>query len=288
MRKMPILSGVCMAFAVLRPVYGQTPPPPPIPIETTQTVLATPDIELAIGGRAWYVFASGGQPKQPLSFSNPVIINFPQFSFLTAGPVLSARFAALPNTTFIVSELVGSLNSSANILAPLPGFRDGVVLTNTENQLTRFDTEILAQTSIPDTNWGWILGVRWEHLSGSGKTLQAFFPTTTPNNSFSFAVPTSDFVTLKSGLALALPLDAQGSWRLYGNVMLLAGAYTQTDVLIGTVGPDISVGLQYHAASNLSLDIRYRSVVNFFFSGPPGTQIYNTQHGPMAGLTLRF
>src|SRR6516165_1447453 len=108
--RISIIFFVTVAALTGGPALGQTSAPPPLPVPTGETVLATPDVELQVGPRFWYLMEthSISTPQNNLNLGSVQSASFPM-----AGGTLSARFARLPNTTFILSALYGKSNFAA-------------------------------------------------------------------------------------------------------------------------------------------------------------------------------
>jgi hypothetical protein len=284
------------------PAGGPVAPPPGT--QSGEAVLIPGIAEFQVSPRAWYLFESFG-PRQNLI--NSGISNLGSDEYLLGGASISARFNSLSDTTFVLTGLAGSNapapRKSESFLAST-GSIDDTTFTNTAtSQLTtntsRIDIEFLAQTAIPNTDWAWIAGGRFEHhdstTTGTVATAQTAigpkgffaqnqlmpFPTTTA---------TVGIYTLKGGVAGAVPLTADNRLRLFGNIMAVAGFGSPSDTSnYGVIGPDASIGLQYAFSPTITADARYRVMVYFYFDQPPGFPTnYTIYQGPMIGVNFKF
>jgi hypothetical protein len=247
-------------------------------------------IDFSIAPRFWYLFSSGGFPKPASSLS---LTSNPQFELPMAGATVSARPAALPDTTFLLTFLYGQSTVDADSLCVLAQCNSATPVNalNSMESLhdNRYDTELLVQTGIPNTPAAWIIGGRWEHedLHGSATfttvpTVGAPSVTTAPESSW------SNFISIKGGLTGAEPISADGNLRFFGNIMVLGGIANTADGNWGLVGPDVSVGIQYAFSSSIVADLRYRAVVDFFLGAPAGSAKYGITQGPMIGVNFKF
>lgn len=171
------------------------------------------------------------------------------------------------------------------------------------NDLDRYDIELLAQTQIPDSNFGWIMGGRWEHdgvksrnfttnvasqdLPNIGVKAGQVFP------GFSSINVDFDTITGKLGATAVAPINEAGTLRFFGNAMLSGGVRILDltpgrSFTYGVIGPDISGGIQYALSSNMVADLRYRANIFFDLGGPTGSQREVIDHGPMASLNIKF
>jgi hypothetical protein len=264
---------------------GQTAAQPPLAVAPAgETILKTPDVELQFGPRFWYLVEANGLFNPP----NPAFINTTQsITFPMAGATLSSRFSTLPDTTFILSALYGKTTFS--VVSNCVGCKNGspAVITDTNN-VNRYDFELLAQTAVPDANWGWILGARLEHESvGMSEATTSFNPITFfPSTKTSGA---SNIGTVKAGIAGAIPMTTSGDLSFFGNIIGLAGVRSipsRDDFLIG---PDMSIGIQYvvSPASGIVASLRYRALIEYFPGGNAGVK-YAVSQGPLIDLTFKF
>src|SRR4051795_8242141 len=82
-----------------------------------QPVLETPEIELQVGPRFWYLWTTSGVPKS----TNLASVSTNSFNtFPMAGGTLAARLRALPDTTFVLSAIYGTSNASSDSLLVNP------------------------------------------------------------------------------------------------------------------------------------------------------------------------
>jgi hypothetical protein len=276
---------ILMASAAL----GQTVAPPPeevvvaSPVATSgETVLVPGIAEIQFSPRFWYLFESYGQPNRRISPNSFATNNGDEFAL--GGASVSARFNFLPETIFVLTGLYGT-NGPAP--AQNESFTESPpsVLQNTNNT-NRIDIELLAISKIPNHDWAWIAGGRFErHDDTFTNTL--FLPNSPPSN-----FKTTGSVSLysgKAGLLAGVPLTADANLRLFGNIMAVVGVGSESaGPNFGFVGPDASIGLQYTFSPTISADMRYRVFVYFPFSAPPGTPSYVVYQGPMIGVNFKF
>jgi hypothetical protein len=258
-----------------------------------QPILETPEIELQVGPRFWYLWSTSGFPNP----TNPAIVSTNSTNaFPMAGGTLSARLRALPDTTFVLSVLYGTSNASNDSLLVNPNPpTPSITSARTTQDIKRLDVEFLGLTSISDSPWAWIWGGRFEHNDSNTNSLQtsAFLNPLVVGGPVSIKTQaTSNFYTLKGGMTGAVPISESGNLRLFGNIMVLAGVNSVSGPgqsgLPGVVGPDLSVGLQYVFSPTIVADIRYRGLVQFFVGAPTGSRDFTVQQGPMVGLTYKF
>jgi hypothetical protein len=268
------------AFAQITNIYPE--------LVSGQPVLETPEIELQVAPRFWYLFASPGVAKPTTPFSVTTNSAFP---IPMGGGALSARLSALPDTTFVLSGVYGRSNLSNNTLSVTPST---ITSLQSKSDINRIDFEFLALTSISDSGWAWILGGRFERdaLKTNFLTTSAMttpfapgVPVTTTSATRRF---TSDTASIKGGISGGVPLSASDDLRLFGNIMLLGGIDFANGASPGVIGPDSSIGLQYAFSPAIVADIRYRGIFEFFIGAPKGFAEYALNHGPMVGLNFKF
>jgi hypothetical protein len=291
-----VCSAVAMVLTMssgLAQTQPMQPPPPLVPggAESAEPVSPVPGAEFQIGPRFWYSFFTSGATKSttPTLLSTNAGDAFPM-----AGLVGSARFSSLPDTTFVLSALYGKArvaNSTITVINP-----SDITATQQSLHANREDFEALGQTAIPNSNWAWIGGVRWEHVAQNLHNTITAFPTPSSNNqrpcvNVSCNVSASaNIATLKGGIAGAVPLNAAGDLSLFGNIMLMAGAAVHSlSANTGIVGPDLSIGLQYTPTPAISIDVRYRALIEFIVAQPANSSSnYSVNQGPMISANFKF
>jgi hypothetical protein len=268
------------------------PPPALIPggASSAEPVSPTPGAEFQIGPRFWYSFISSGATK---STTPTVLSTNAAFAFPMAGLVGSARFSSLPDTTFVFSALYGKgqlANSTITVINP-----SNITANQQSLHANREDFEALGQTAIPNSNWAWIGGVRWEHVAQNLHNTITAFPTPSSNNQLPCVnvscnlSSSANIATLKGGIAGAVPLNAAGDLSLFGNIMLMAGAGVFSSFNTGIVGPDLSIGLQYTPTPGISIDVRYRALIEFIVAQPANfSSNYSINQGPMVSANFKF
>jgi hypothetical protein len=261
-----------------------------------EPVLVPGIAELVLSPQAWYLFESFGSGKQNPSNSD---------QFMLGGASVSARFTALPQTTFTLTGLYGTnapdrLKNQTSTFFIGPSDSGTVAAnfaTTTTTNTSRVDIEFRGVTRIPDSDWSWIAGGRFEHHASTYTGTQAIngiFTSSGVTQPVSASSPfrTTDAIgvyTAKGGLAVSVPMTADHRLRLFGNAMALLGfASPSAGSDFGVVGPDISVGLQYSFSPSLSADARYRLITYFLFSTPPNSASYVIYQGPMLSVNYRF
>jgi hypothetical protein len=309
---MMLMAGEALSQIAAPPPAGTAPPtspgkpvPPPPGAPSGESVLIPGIAEFQVSPRAWYLFESFGPRQQnPINSS---VTNLSSDEYLLGGASVSARFTSLPDTTFVLTGLYGT-NAPARLKTESAGFAstvvDGTLFTGTAASEATFDTrridiEFLAQTVIPDTDWAWIAGGRFEHHADTITGGQANFMTSSSVLAGTFTSSTVSPVnetasigiyTLKGGLAGVVPLTADNRLRLFGNIMAVAGfASPNPGPDFGVVGPDASIGLQYSFSPTITADARYRVMVYFLFDLPRGANPnYVIYQGPMIGVNFKF
>jgi hypothetical protein len=290
MRTIWSLMRISAMMIAASPAFAQTTNISP-ELASGQPVLETPEVELQVGPRFWYLWSTSGIPKSTntASASTNSTVSFPM-----AGGTLAARLRALPDTTFVLSTIYGTSNTSSTSLLVNPN-PASLTSLRTTSDLKRLDVELLALTSISDTPWAWIWGGRFEHNDAN----------TNVSQTNAFAIPfvvggpvsvktqtTQNFYTIKGGMSGAVPISESGNLRLFGNIMALAGVTSTsgpgTSGLPGVVGTDLSMGFQYVFSPTIVADIRYRGLVQFLVGAPKGFPDFSVQQGPMVGLTYKF
>lgn len=273
-----------------------TPPAPPVQPLAPPAAPVGSDLELQFTPRFWYFFSTGG--GTPNSVPNTVS-KLNEYEYPMGGATVSVRSAQLPSTTFLLTGLYGTSNQRTNQacvgLSSCSQLGLGTNLAATANTSLaagRLDLEFLAQTTIPETNWAWILGARLERTTLSGiESGQGFSQLGAPiagrqRIDFTAYVPTAKF-----GLAYAVPLSPTGDIQAFANGMMVAGFATDTTKnaeVTGLFGPDMSVGVQYALSSSVNFDARYRALVLFTPGHPAGGDAYAINQGPLIGLTVKF
>jgi hypothetical protein len=306
---MLLIAGEALGQVVVPPPPGGAVPPPsaapaalPAGAPSGEPVLIPGVAEFQVSPRAWYLFESFG-PRQQSPFK---VTNLSSDEYLLGGASISSRFNSLPETTFVLTGLYGT-NAPARLNTESSGFSsnlaDSTLYTATQAVQATFNTrrtdiEFLALTSIPDSDWAWIAGARFEHhattITGTAATFQtATEPAGTSTSSTSEPIRKGNIISiysLKGGVAGAVPLTADNRLRLFGNIMAVAGfASPSPGVNFGVVGPDASIGLQYTFSPTISADFRYRVMVYFLFDLPPGAEPnYVVYQGPMIGVNFKF
>jgi hypothetical protein len=272
----------------------------------TSPVLLPGIAEFVLSPRAWYLFESFGSSKTNAA---------PSDEYLLGGAAATALFTSLPQTRFVLTALYGTNSPSPKVgesfLFQTASFDGDTAFSNTSTTTTahtrRLDLELLGVTEIPNSNWSWIAGARFEHhldtvTNGSTVTGAVISPVLLPNgtattistpffNSFSTrSVGYTSIYTGKGGLAYSMPLTADNNLYLFGNAMALLGIGNNgPPVDYGVVGPDVSVGFLYKLSDQTSFDFRYRAMVYFLFATPPGTSVkYAIYQGPMVGINIKF
>ncbi len=282
----PSGAAVAQTDATLQPGGAAVAPPPPSPS----------NVDLQIGPRFWYMFHANA----------PSLTKFPNllgqnsgYHIPMAGGVGSARFGGLPDTSFSLSVLYGSTTTKSASLFTTPlstitsiqtfgvqAFESDASQSRTE--LSRYDIELLAQTTINPT-WAWIVGLRYERDIGNSSGI--IFAPTTPITRVT-ALPTSSAwsatTTAKFGMAGAAPITASGDLRFFGNLLGLAGSQSSSSASSAVVGGDMSVGLQYQITPSMTIDARYRALVIYNPSSPRGSNNYSVEQGPMISLNYHF
>src|SRR5271155_1202449 len=241
---------------VAAPPSSETAPPPGAPSES---VLIPGIAEIQASPRAWYLFESFG-PRQQNLINSRGITNLGSDEYLLGGASISARFNSLPDTTFVLTGLAGS-NAPASLksesVAVATGSIDSTTFTNTaSSQLTtdtsRIDIEFLGLTAIPNTDWAWIAGGRFEHHAGTTTGTAATEVTATgptgmfTSNQLTPIGPITGSVgvyTVKGGRAGSMPLTAYNRLRRFANFMWVAGfgspsSSSSSPPNYGVVGPD--------------------------------------------------
>src|ERR1051325_7371748 len=141
-----------------------------------------------------------------------------------AGASLSARFAALPETTFVLTALYGQADLHSNLAAfqsAPPGLN--VIAQRTSEHDNRYDIELSAQTAMPDTRLATIFGLRLELDNASFKGTQAsMIGGVTSVSPIDFLI-SQKLATARAGIAYSIPLNEAGNLTLFGNFMLLGG-----------------------------------------------------------------
>jgi hypothetical protein len=281
---------------------GNLPPPGAQPGGTlepggvgfTPPANITPDIQLQLSPRFWYFFGTGGYSKSPTitqAGSNA------QFEFPMTGIVGALQSTSLPNTTFLLSVLYGETTLSSNAISVVPA-TSSANAADLRLGVNRYDFELLAQTAIPDSYWGWIAGIRIERENDHGPSLtQTLIPLAPP-------ITTKDdldstLYSVKGGVSGSIPLSSDGNFRLFGNIMLLGGVFNVNQITPGfgpstdtvAIGPDLSVGFQYSLSPTFVLDARYRGVIEFFVN-PQSSSLASLKtgisQGPMLALNIKF
>jgi hypothetical protein len=253
------------------------------PAEQAPTLI--PGVEIQFTPRFWY----SQESEQPFTYAaipgghvvgTSSTANYPLF-----GGSLSARFFTLPDTTFIFSGLYGTDSVTTALIST-----GGTTAIQHEGS-QRIDLEFLASTAIPDTTVSWLAGGRFED---NFQNITASRSDNLPPGGFAGNNQSRQIYTLKGGFAGYIPLTASGNLRLYGNGLALVGLADQNfnggmpSVQRAVIGPDISTGIQYIFSDNVSVDLRYRAVVNYFIDAPKNFPTYSITQGPMVGLTIRF
>jgi hypothetical protein len=285
MTKITAVSILVTAWLTTAQTLAQTAAPPsPFPAPAGNNILTTPEVELQVGPRFWYLVETNGLFNPP----NPAFINTTQsITFPMAGATLSSRFSALPNTNFILSALYGKTTFS--VVSDCVGCKNGSPAVITDRfDVNRYDFEFLAQTAVPDTNWGWIVGARVEHeASGISEQSTSFNPLTFLPSTKTTSAAT--LATAKGGIAGAVPMSASGDLRFFGNIIGLMGARILPNRDDFLIGPDMSVGIQYviSAASGVVASLRYRALIEYFPGGNAGVK-YAVSQGPLIDLTFKF
>jgi hypothetical protein len=256
---------------------GQMAEPPSAVAPPSRPAPISPLAQVEFTARAWYVFESFGQPirrQNPLSFQTN---NGDEFAL--GGGAVSARFTALPETTFILSGLYGTNDPAPAVNANSGGF---TVTTHTE----RVDAEFLAQTAVPESGWAWIVGGRFERHDSTNKAFR------TPPITSSDAI---NIYTFKGGVTGAVPLTPDGGLRLFGNAQIAAGGTTFQSATpgFGVVGPDLAMGVQYSLSPDFTIDARYRGMIYYLFNTARSLEVagapkYVVYQGPMIGLNVKF
>src|SRR5438270_5844393 len=91
--------------------------PPPVPASAlSEPIFVHPNVDLQFTPRFWYFFGSLGTPKP--APATAASVESPEFPM--AGASLSARFAALPETTFVLTGLYGRAEVKASFFTVLP------------------------------------------------------------------------------------------------------------------------------------------------------------------------
>jgi hypothetical protein len=292
------LDAINREFQVIEAYASRSPdvklPQPAIPSRTAEPVLPfarspntdaaasrsmLPGIDITVSPRFWYQYSisDNGKPVRGASAvqtGNTVTIPM-------SGLAVSAKHAALPDTSFILSALYGRGKEEIHPLVV-----GDTQVGSGSSRVHRYDIELLAQTAIPDTNWGWLIGTRYEQESTASTVIT--FPAGGPPTQ-SDAPGALKHYTIKVGMAGAAPIGAT-DFRMFGNFLAFGGPETATKqgVVAGLLGPDLAVGVQYQIGSALSLDLRYRAIVSFLIGAPPGVGSYYLTHGPMLGLNIHF
>jgi len=289
-------SGAAMAPGVV----AVAPPP-----TSTEPVLVPGIAEFQISPRSWFLFESFGQtPRNPGSLNGSSSNG--SDDFLLGGASVSARFNSLPQTSFVLTGLYGTnapsraINNSFDFSTSTIGGSNLFTNSSSESSLntSRIDIEFLGVTTMPDSNWSWIAGGRFEHhattATGTAVVNEILSPCIT-NCTSTFFGPTRfsgpiSIYTVKGGLAGQVPLTADNSLSLFGNIMALAGFAVPPAGTpdYGVIGPDTSIGLQYRFSPTITADLRYRAMVYFNFSRPPGYPNYIVYQGPMIGVNFQF
>lgn len=285
---------VCSAVAMILTMssgFGQAqpaqPPPPLIPgdVSAAEPVSPTPATEFQLGPRFWYSFITSGVTKS----TTPTVISTNAGSaYPMAGLVGSARFSALPDTTFVGSALYGKAQFANTAFAFINP--SNVAATANSTHANREDFEVLGQTLIPNSSWAWIGGVRWEHNAFSVHNTITPFTGVLGSPTFLNVTSSANIATLKGGVAGAVPLNAAGDLSLFGNIMLMAGAaVSSAGPNTGIVGPDLSIGLQYTPVPGISIDVRYRALIEFIVAQPSNSSSnYGINQGPMISANFKF
>jgi hypothetical protein len=266
--------------------------------------------EFQVSPRAWYLFESFGPRQQIPTNSFIANTNVGSDEYLLGGASISARFNSLPQTTFVLTGLYGTnapapLKQEATVFA-LTSANGSLSTSTTAEQLTvntsRIDIEFLGLTAIPDTDWAWIAGGRFEHHADTVTgTIEQFLTTAGPAGFATNSVVSpismtgsTSIYTAKGGVAGRVALTADNRLILFGNIMAVAGFANQQSPSspgfnYGVVGPDASIGLQYAFTPTITADARYRVMVYFYFDQPsqffPNYTIYQ---GPMIGVNFKF
>jgi len=279
---------------VAAPPEGAPAAPPPA-AASDEPVLVPGIQEITVSPRAWYLFESFGSSKQNALGSD---------EFMLGGASVSARFTSLPQTTFVLTGLYGTnspspIKTQSSSLSSVP-FDGGTAFINTSTNTTidtsRIDIEFLGVTAIPDSDWAWIVGGRFEHHASTttGTSVQNVLTPFGASPPLPFSFRTTDSIgvyTAKGGLAVSVPMTADNRVRLFGNAMALLGfASPSGSPDFGVIGPDVSVGVQYFFSPTISFDARYRVMVYFLFSQPrtASTTNYVVYQGPMMGVNFKF
>jgi len=181
-RRAALIWGTLVSLAVAGQALAQTPPtpsapPPPVTmVAPVQPVLVTPSVEFGFAPRFWYLFKdqAGVKAQNPLILNQGGDVQIPM-----GGGVGTARFLSMPDTTFSLSVLFGNVTATSSRLCAAPGTgpspcdpkgQFNLSSTDAHSNVDRLDLEILAQTQIPNTPWGWIVGGRWEHQTSNDRS----------------------------------------------------------------------------------------------------------------------
>jgi hypothetical protein len=245
-------------------------------------------VDLQVSPRFWYMWHTNATltPSGISGLSQSGTYRVPLY-----GAAVSARFASLPDTTFILSVLHGNGTEEISSL----GFGGGTAISaRTRDDISRNDVEFLTQTRIPDTNWAWIAGFRYERDDQSLKTISLTLPP--PGARLTVGDATGEQFSGKLGLAGTAQLTPAGNLNLFGNIMALGGVFTldgstfgqpkSSGTRDGIIGGDMSVGLQYLVTPNISFDARLRLLLTYDVS--LGGKAFSTEVGPMLGANIRF
>jgi len=158
---------------------------------------------------------------------------------------------------------------------------------------SRLDLELLGRYRIPNENAYLLFGARYLYYrqANTYTTPGAIFPRTGgPRFNDRY-----DVMILEAGVGASGPLTQSGSLSYFGNLIL--GLATFREDLVNAapgqrsriddgIGPsfDISAGLAYAVAQNVSLSVRYRALILPVSSHPD----FQITHGPEIALSYRF
>jgi hypothetical protein len=243
-----------LAFSIaLSMLFGQTAygqfVAPPAPSEP---VTAIPGVEFQITPRFWYSWETTENLPSLTPFAVTQTTNF---EFLLASAAVSARFLQLPDTTFIFSGLYGTSTEENNVILLSPSL--ATVVTQ-KIDIARLGPELLAQTAIPNTNFGWIVGGRSERgvVSFFSNVQESTVPAGIVLTFSSVLKGSVNAWTGKVGLAAAVPLTPSGDLRFFANGLIFGGLSFASkefgSAVCGGLGPDMSVGLQYRLSPSVT------------------------------------
>jgi hypothetical protein len=264
---------VVLTFASAR---AQTPIAPTASSPSTDPMSSY--LDLSVAPRFWYMystFANGKPIPGQTSLSTSAAVTFPM-----TGVGVTAKFPALPATTFLLSGLYGAGTEKISLLSV-----GDTRLGSFHENINRYDFEFLASTQI-HTYLSWVAGVRYEQETQAVSTLT--FPAGIPTSSSSIQPSLKDY-TVKAGLSGVVPVSRSEDLSMFGSLLAFGGPeISNNQVTNGILGTDLSVGLSYQPMSSVSVDLRYRAVVSFLIDAPPGNGSHYISHGPMLIANIFF